>query len=539
MPSTGSDLDLSATGGAANSSLDLYKAPYEKRASSTNLSVFDGVTNELNNLSVSDVRPRRDTFPVSPLVFTAGVGFSRILHQSVSQPPRSRSASAQGFQHQTITGHGHNEQSQGPALPVIQNHQPMYDDTQPTPQPSSFQQQQSRGPRYSLPNPPNSSAVVSSSGFAPLNQRRQDPASPGRTGPTPAPGSYGVTPSVISHRTGFVPLPTATPAPSNFSLASPSLPFQPGYHHPYYPMPAATPIPYGLPPPPMTIPPPPQPIPQQQYPLALPPNSSSPLQLTNSPAAEHRNIPHTPSPPQDAYSQLHGEQPASNPNSRPLPQPSMISRRRSTLPVPPGGGGITTSPTSSPSRPESVYPGGNNQQQIQQIQYNSIPPPPLPPSHFNTAPPQIPSHITGQAPPLPPRPLTHSHSHSHSLPNPPQSWIMNGQQGPPFPPMQQGSQHNLPIPPAQQGTLPSPSATSPSRRSALPQPPSLPNPPTQQPIYVPPPPPLAPTTVPSYPNHLPQPPMQYPQGHQIPVGGYPQQNGALYQQQTGTVWTYH
>jgi hypothetical protein len=73
MPSTGSDLDLSATVGAANSSLDLYKAPYEKRASSTNLSVFDGVTNELNNLSVSDVRPRRDTFPVSPLVFTAGV----------------------------------------------------------------------------------------------------------------------------------------------------------------------------------------------------------------------------------------------------------------------------------------------------------------------------------------------------------------------------------------------------------------------------------------------------------------------------------
>jgi len=68
MPSSGSDLDLSATLKTANNSLplDLYKAPYEKRASSTNLSVVDGVTKELNNLGVSDVRHRRDTFPVRP-----------------------------------------------------------------------------------------------------------------------------------------------------------------------------------------------------------------------------------------------------------------------------------------------------------------------------------------------------------------------------------------------------------------------------------------------------------------------------------------
>jgi hypothetical protein len=71
MPSSGSDLDLSATFRAGNSSLqlDLYKAPYEKRASSTNLSVVDNATKELNNLGVSDVRQRRDTFPVRPLLF--------------------------------------------------------------------------------------------------------------------------------------------------------------------------------------------------------------------------------------------------------------------------------------------------------------------------------------------------------------------------------------------------------------------------------------------------------------------------------------
>ena len=68
MPSSGSDLDLSVALRTTNNSLplDLYKAPYEKRASSTNLSVVDGVTKELNNLGVSDVRHRRDTFPVRP-----------------------------------------------------------------------------------------------------------------------------------------------------------------------------------------------------------------------------------------------------------------------------------------------------------------------------------------------------------------------------------------------------------------------------------------------------------------------------------------
>ena len=63
MPST--DFDQSSTYGTANSSLslDLYQAPYERRASSTNLSVIEGVTEELNNLGV---RQRRDTFPVRP-----------------------------------------------------------------------------------------------------------------------------------------------------------------------------------------------------------------------------------------------------------------------------------------------------------------------------------------------------------------------------------------------------------------------------------------------------------------------------------------
>jgi hypothetical protein len=344
----------------------------------------------------------------------------------------------------------------------------------------------------------------------------QDPSLPGSTRPTPAPGSYGMTPSVISHHTGFAPMSTTTPAPSNFLPTSSSLPFQPGYHNPHYPMPATTPMPYNLPPPPMTIVPP-QATPQQPYSYTLPPNSSSPFQLTSSPISEHKNTPHTPSPPQDAYSQLHGGQLSSDPNSRPLPQPSMVSRRRSTLPVPPGGGGITISPTGSPSRPESVYSSGNYQQPIQPTHYNNIPPPPPVPSHFNTAPPQIQSHVTGQAPPLPPRPhqrsLMHSHSHSHSLPNQPQPWAANMQQNLPQPPAQQNSQYNLPVPPAQQGTLPSPSPTSPSRRLALPQPPTLPNPPTQQPIYVPPPPPLASTIMPSYPNQLPQPPMQYAQGY--------------------------
>ena len=444
----------------------------------------------------------------------------------------------QEFQPQTTNGHGYNEQDQGSVFPVIQSHQPAYENTQSTLQPSLFQQQ-TRGPRYSLPNPP------SSSGFVPLNQRKQDPGLPAGTGPTPAPGSYGMTPSVITHRTGFVPISSPTPALSNFIPASASLPFQPGYHNPHYPIPAATPMPYSLPPP-MAMPPAPQTAPQQQYPPPLPPKSSSPHQLASSPipTPEHGSSTHSPSPPQDAYSQLQGEQPASNPNSRPLPQPSMIARRRSTLPIPPGGGGITISPTSSPSRPESMYSSGNYQQQAQSIQYNNIPPPPPLPSRFNPPPPQNQSHITGQAqaPPLPPLPpqrsLVHSHSHSHSLPNPPQSFT-NGQHGLPTPPVQQNGQHNLPMPPAQQGNLPFPPAAPPPWRLALPQPPTLPNPPTQQPIYVPPPPPLTSTIIPSYPNRLPQPPMQYAEGHHSPVNSYLSQDGGLYRQPTGTVWSYH
>lgn len=374
---------------------------------------------------------------------------------------------------------------------------------------------------------------MASSGFAPLNQRQQGPVLPGWTGPAPAPGGYGISPSVISHHTGFVP---ATPAPSGFLPTSGSLPFQPGYHNPHYPIPGTTPMPYGLPPPPMTIPPPPQTIPQQHQQYQPMQNSASPLQLTSSPISEHGNALHTPSPPQNAYSQLQGEQPGSNPNSRPLPQPSAISRRGSTLPVPPGGGGITIPPASGQPRPDGMYPGGNYQQQIQPTQYNNVPPPPPLPSHFNTAPPQVQSHMTGQAPPLPPRPLAHSHSHSYSLPNPHQSWTTNGQQGSPLLPVQQNSQHNLPVPPSQQGTLPSPSATSPSRRLALPQPPNLSNPPTQQPIYVP---PLPPNNMSPYPNQLPQPPMQYSHGHNVPGDGYPSHHALLYSQPTGTVWNYH
>ncbi|KAF9649643.1 hypothetical protein BDM02DRAFT_3186134 [Thelephora ganbajun] len=523
MPSSGSDLDQSATIKTANSSLslDLYKAPYEKRASSTNLSVIDSVTGELNNLGVSDVRHRRDTFP------------------PINQFPRS--TSAQGFQQQTINEYGHNEQDQGSVFPFIQSHQPAYENTQSTLQPSSFQQQ-SRGPRHSLPNPLSSSGFVTSSGFVPLNQRKQDLALPARTGPTPAPGSYGMIPPVISHHTGFVSIPP-TPAPSNFMSTSSSLPFQLGYHNPHYPMPAVTPMPYSLPPALTTIPPAPQLAPQQQYPLPLPPNSSSPRQLASFPIPEHGSTSHTPSPPQDAYSQLQGEQPASNPNSRPLPQPSVITRRRSTLPVPPGGGGITISPTSSPSRPESAYSSGNYQQPIQLIQYNNIPPPPPLPSHFNGAPTQSQSHITGQAPPLhpplPQRSLAHSHSHSYSLPNPLQSWAANGQHSLPMPSVQQNGQHNLPVPPVQQSGLPLPPAISPSWRLALPQPPSLPNPSTQQPIYVPPPPPLTSTIMSSHPNQFPQPPIQYVQGYHTPVDGYPLQDGGLYQQPTGSMWSYH
>lgn len=447
----------------------------------------------------------------------------------------SRSTSAQ-FQPQIMNGHGHNEQDQGTVFPVIQSHQPAYENTQSTSQPSSFQQQ-TRGPRYSLPTPP------SSSGFVPLDQRKQDPGLPARAGPTPVPGSYGMTPSVITHHTGFVPIPSSTPATSSFIPASASLSFQPGYHNPHYPMPAATPMPYTLPAPPMTIPPPPPTVSQQQHPLPIPPNSSSPRQLTSSPiqVPEYGSSLHTPSPPQDAYSQLQGEQPASNPNSRPLPQPSMIARRRSTLPVPPGGGGITISPKNSPSRPEGVYPSGSFQQQIQPIQYSNIPPPPPLPSHFNTAPPQIQSHITGQAPPLPPPPpqrsLAYSHSHSHSLPNPPQSLVLSGQHGLPIPLGQQNGQHNLPMPPIRQGELPYPPTAPPPWRLALPQPPTLPNPPTQRPIYVPPPPPLVPTVIPQYPNQLPQPPIQYAQGHH--VDNYPLPEGGLYRQPTGTVWSYH
>lgn len=342
-----------------------------------------------------------------------------------------------------------------------------------------------------------------------------------------------MTPPVVPNHTGFVSMSSPTPAPSGFMPTSSSLPFQHGYHNPHYPMPATTPMSYGLPPPPMTVPPPPpQTVPQQQYPLPLPPNSSSPHQLNSSPIPEYGSTALTPSPPQDAYSQLQGEQPTSNPNSRPLPQPSMITRRRSTLPVPPGGGGITISPTSSPSRPENIYSGGNYQQPIQPLQYNNIPPPPPLPSHLNAAHPPLPPPHTQHS-------LVPSHSHSHSLPNPSQPWATNGQQGLPIPPVQHNGPHNLPVPPGQQGSLSSPSPTSPSRRLALPQPPVLSNPPTQQPIYVPPPPPLTSTIMPSYPNQLPQPPMQYAQVYKPPVVGYPSQGGRLYQQPTGSVWSYH
>lgn len=75
MPSSGSDLDQSATLRTVNSSLqlDLYKAPYEKRMSSTNLSVVDSVSKEFNALAVSDVRQRRDTFPVRPPLFAVEI----------------------------------------------------------------------------------------------------------------------------------------------------------------------------------------------------------------------------------------------------------------------------------------------------------------------------------------------------------------------------------------------------------------------------------------------------------------------------------
>ena len=84
MPSSGSDLDQSATFRTTNSSLplDLYKAPYEKRASSTNLSVVDGATKELNNLGLSDGRHRRDTFPVRPCLFAVKIR----LHIYVGSP---------------------------------------------------------------------------------------------------------------------------------------------------------------------------------------------------------------------------------------------------------------------------------------------------------------------------------------------------------------------------------------------------------------------------------------------------------------------
>ena len=84
MPSSGSDLDLSVALRTTNNSLplDLYKAPYEKRASSTNLSVVDGVTKELNNLGVSDVRHRRDTFPVRPPLSALNIE----LHIHVGSP---------------------------------------------------------------------------------------------------------------------------------------------------------------------------------------------------------------------------------------------------------------------------------------------------------------------------------------------------------------------------------------------------------------------------------------------------------------------
>ena len=86
MPSTEGDLDQPAIFRTANNSLplDLYKAPYEKRASSTNLSVIDSVTKELNNLGVSDVRHRRDTFPVRQPLSPVKQNFTRTLaaHQS-------------------------------------------------------------------------------------------------------------------------------------------------------------------------------------------------------------------------------------------------------------------------------------------------------------------------------------------------------------------------------------------------------------------------------------------------------------------------
>lgn len=79
MPSTGS-FDQSSTYGAANSSLalDLYQAPYEKRTSSTNLSVVESVTQELENLEASGVRQRRDTFPVRSLMIS--INFELHMH---------------------------------------------------------------------------------------------------------------------------------------------------------------------------------------------------------------------------------------------------------------------------------------------------------------------------------------------------------------------------------------------------------------------------------------------------------------------------
>lgn len=84
MPSSGSDLDQSATLRTTSSSLqlDLYQAPYEKRRSSTNLSAVDSVTKELNSLGVSGVRQRRDTFPVRPFLFATKAP----LHTYVGSP---------------------------------------------------------------------------------------------------------------------------------------------------------------------------------------------------------------------------------------------------------------------------------------------------------------------------------------------------------------------------------------------------------------------------------------------------------------------
>ena len=88
MPSSGSDLDQPATFKTSNASLplDLYKAPYEKRTSSTNLSVVDNVTKELSNLGMSDVRHRRDTFPVRHICSQPILNFTYMLvaHQSAS-----------------------------------------------------------------------------------------------------------------------------------------------------------------------------------------------------------------------------------------------------------------------------------------------------------------------------------------------------------------------------------------------------------------------------------------------------------------------